>query len=142
MGYTTTFTGQLKFKNELTTSALAKLKTFLGEDVGDHAEWDAECSYIDLRITDDFSGIEWDDETEKNNGMVSHVNLISREMKKEFPNFELEGNLLAQGEYHKDQWVLMMENGIAVEKKLEIKGTFVTCPNCDHEFKVLTNDPE
>lgn len=140
MGYITTFTGQLKFKNELTTSALAKLKTFLGEDVRDHQEWDAEGSYIDLRITDDFSGIEWDDETEKNDGMVSHVNLIINEMKKDFPNFELEGQLLAQGEDPKDQWVLIAEKGLAYEKKLEIACKFVTCPNCEHEFQILTQE--
>ena len=32
MGYSTTFKGELKFKNELTASQIALLKSFLGKD--------------------------------------------------------------------------------------------------------------
>jgi hypothetical protein len=134
MGYTTTFKGQLKFKNELNGKQLAKVKSFFGEDCREHPDWNCDGTYIDLRFTDDFSGIEWDDSTEKNNGMVEHVNLIIAEMKKEYPDFELEGKLLAQGEDFEDRWMLVIENGIAVERKVEIVGTKVTCPHCGEKF--------
>lgn len=140
MGYTTTFKGTLKFKSELSAKQLAKVKSFFGEDCREHPEWDCEGSYIDLRFTDDFSGIEWDDATEKNYGMVEHVNLIIREMKKDFPDFELEGKLLAQGEEIEDRWVLSIENGIAIDKKIELKGTKVTCPHCDEQFIIETDE--
>lgn len=136
MGYTTTFKGQLKFTKELSGKQLAKIKSFFGEDAREHPDWDTDGSYIDLRFNDDFSGIEWDDETEKNSGMVEHVNLIIREMKKEYPDFELTGELLAQGEDMEDRWKLIIENGIAIEKRIEIKGKKVKCPHCDEYFTI------
>lgn len=67
MGYNTTFKGSLSFTSDPTAKQMAKLKSFFGEDCRDHPEWGARefTGYIDLRLTDDFAGVEWDDETEK-----------------------------------------------------------------------------
>jgi len=59
-------------------------------------------------------------------------------MKKEYPEFGLEGKLVAQGEDFDDRWVLSIENGKAIKKKIEIKGKRVTCPHCGEEFILET----
>ncbi len=138
MGYTTTFTGELKFTTELTSRALAKIKTFFGEDCRDHKEWDCDGAYIDLRFNDDFSGIEWDDETEKNRGMLDHINLIISEMKKEFPDFGLEGTMIAQGEEATDRWTINIIDGKAVRSDIVVKGEKVRCPHCNETFFIET----
>lgn len=134
MGYTTTFKGALLFDKEASASQLAKLKSFFGEDCREHPEWEADGTYIDLRLNKDFTGLEWDDATEKNNGMVDHVNLILREMKKSWPEFGLHGSLIAQGEDVEDRWSLSIEDGIAVRQEVVITGTKVTCPHCEESF--------
>ena len=128
MGYTTEFQGILTFKKEPSVNELAKLQTFFGEDCRDHPEWDCGGSYIDLRFSDGFTGIEWDDETEKNNGMADHVNLIIREMVKEFPDFALDGQMIAQGEDMSDRWVLIVANNVAYRKEVSMNKT--VCPHC------------
>ena len=61
MGYNTKFEGVLKFTRELKSSELAKLIPILGEDCRDHPEWGAGALYyVDLKIADNFSGLEWD----------------------------------------------------------------------------------
>ncbi len=52
-------------------------------------------------------------------------------MQKDFPEFKLEGEFMAQGEDIEDRWKLVFENDIAVEKKIEIKGKKVLCPHCE-----------
>lgn len=134
MGYSTDFTGELKFTKELKATELAKLKTFMGEDCREHPEWNAtNMTYIDLEISDDFSGLKWDG-SEKTYDLVEKVNLIISEMKKDFPDFGLEGSLFAQGEDSTDRWVLLIDNGIAIEKKVALKGKKCKCPNCEEEF--------
>lgn len=119
MGYSTDFTGELKFTKELKAIELAKIKTFLGEDCRHHPEWNAtNMTYIDLELTSDFSGLKWDG-SEKTYQLTEKVNLIIDEMKKDYPDFGLTGNLFAQGERIEDRWVLLIdENGKA--KKEEI----------------------
>ncbi len=135
MGYNTEFKGQLKFVKELSTKALQKLSEMLGEDCRDHPEWGSiGLTHIDLRITKDFSGLEWDDDTEKTYDLPEKINLVTRHMRIDFPEFELEGKLLAQGEDIDDRWELIMEEGVATEKMLVASGTKITCPHCDEEF--------
>lgn len=140
MGYTTEFDGVLKFKTELTTSELRALNSYLGEDVREHKDWtegidDAEyMSYVDLKVTDDFTGIKWDG-SEKTYGMVSLVNMICKEMKKIKPDFELIGELQAQGEEASDRWILRMVDGVATEVKLIPTGELIECPHCGEEFR-------
>ena len=140
MGYTTQFKGELKFTTELSVKQLAKVKSFFGEDCREHPEWDGEGSYIDLELNNDFTGIQWDSATEKNSGMVSHVNIIINQMKKETPDFGLSGQMVAQGEDFDDRWMLEIENGRAITKKIEIKGTKVTCPRCEEDFIIDTEE--
>lgn len=139
MGYTTRFSGTLSFTKEVTVRQLVKLKSFFGEDCREHPEWspDKYTAYIDLRITEDLEGIEWDDETEKNSGMVDAVNIIIREMRKEWPDFGLTGSFIAQGEDLDDRWALVIgEDGFAHEEKLVVAGKKVECPHCHRKFIV------
>lgn len=135
MGYSTSFDGELKFTKELTASQLAKVKTFLGEDCRDHDEWEgaAGMTYIDLELTDDFSGLKWDG-GEKTYQLTEKVNLVIREMQKVYPDFGLEGSLIAKGESRDDRWVLLIENGIAVEKEYAPIGGEIQCPHCGEYF--------
>jgi len=121
MGYTTRFTGTLKFKNELTIQQLIKLKEYFDTDSRKHPEWGPQAfNYIDLELAKDASGLQWDG-SEKTYGMVEAVNFIITEMQKEFPDFSLTGSMLAQGEEIGDIWRLIInENGIAEEVRVEI----------------------
>jgi hypothetical protein len=134
MGYSTEFTGKLEFANEVTAKQLAKLNTFLGEDCRDHPEWGAtNMTYIDLQLTDDFTGLEWDG-SEKTYDLTEKVNLIIEKMRDEFPDFELKGELMAQGEDMEDRWKLKIERGKAVEVKIQIMGRKCKCPHCGEDF--------
>ena len=138
MGYTTKFTGELLFTTTLNPIQLKKVESFFGEDCRDHKEWGGSGTYIDLVFNKDFTGLKWDSSTEKNNGMVSHVNVIIREMQKIMPEFGLTGYLSAQGESFNDKWLCKIENGIAIEKSIEIKGQEVSCPHCGENFIIDT----
>lgn len=134
MGYTTTFKGELKFTKELTGSQLAKLKGFLGEDCRNHPEWDGgNMTYIDLELLDDFSGIQWDG-SEKTYDLEKKVNLVIKQMQSEYPDFGLEGKLRAQGEDIEDAWWLVIVNGVAVRKDIELTGRKIECPHCGEHF--------
>ena len=142
MGYTTTFKGQLTFKPELTARQLAKVKSFLGQDARKHPEWNApNLYYIDLEFTDDFSGIQWND-AEKTYDMTEIVNLIIREMRKDYPEFTLEGKFLAQGEDIEDRWELVMVDGWAKEKQMPRVGQKVRCPHCHNDFILEATDDD
>ena len=138
MGYSTDFTGELTFVNDPTAKQLAKLKSFMGEDCRDHPEWGSKnYTYIDLEITEDFTGIQWDG-SEKTYDLPEKINMIIREMREDFPNFGLEGKLEASGESFDDRWYLVMVNGVATKKEIVLTGTKVTCPHCEEEF--ILND--
>ncbi len=142
MGYTTRFTGELKFTKELTASQLAHLKTILGEDVRDHREWEIRegedgLYYIQFELTDKFDGIQWDG-SEKFYGATTAANVVIREMRKVMPDFGLSGQLLAQGEDADDHWILRVgPDGYARKVKMKWIGECVECPECGHHF--LTN---
>lgn len=138
MGYSTNFTGELLFNSELTVPQLRKVKSFMAKDCREHPEWDAvNLSYIDLELLDDFSGIKWDG-SEKTYDMVDKVNLITREMRKEFPEFGFKGHLRAQGEDHDDTWILWIGvDGVATENKVPLPEGTVKCPECGHGFSTL-----
>lgn len=120
MGYTTKFSGVLKFVNPITPEQILKLQTILGEDCRDHPEWGARhLSYIDLKITKDSAGLQWDG-SEKTYDLPEKVNVVIDQMQKEFPEFALTGRLLAQGEEVGDVWHLVMENNRAVEHTINL----------------------
>lgn len=138
MGYNTHFDGELKFAAEPTLKQVAFLKGMLGEDCRDHPEWEpvGDASYIDLVLLDDFSGIKWDDGTEKTYGLVNAVNIITREMRKQWPDFKLTGAILAQGDYIDDRWMLSIDDeGIAHKQEVRITGQKITCPHCNRTFR-------
>jgi hypothetical protein len=132
MGYTTTFKGELTFVQEPTASQLAKIKQLFkvdGRKVGLN-----EATYINLKFTEAFTGIEWNG-TEKTYGMVEAVNYIIAQMKFDYPDFGLYGKLLAQGEDIEDRWELQINtDGWAVEKKIPLIGQKVRCPHCHNDF--------
>lgn len=134
MGYNTQFRGKLSFTKGTTVAALSKLNRFLGEDCRDHPEWGAKhLTYIDLKLTSDFSGIEWDG-SEKTYDLCEKINLVIDKMREEYPNFGLEGELLAQGEDFEDRWMLKIKNGKAIRVDVTIIGQKCECPSCGYQF--------
>ena len=139
MGCTTQFKGRLSFVTEPTVKQLAMLKSMFGEDCRNHPEWDAKgLYYIDLELTEDFSGIRWDG-SEKTYDLDKLVNVVLAEMQKQWPEFGLTGALIAQGEEIEDRWSLTIGNdGKAHKIPLVVTGRIVTCPNCDERFEINT----
>lgn len=136
MGYSTDFYGTLKFTEDLTGSQLAYLKTFFGEDPGDHPEWikpDSNYGYLQYELTKDFSGIEWDG-SEKFYYAVEACNLIIANMKAKYPLFGLTGSLEARGEEVGDVWTLAIIDGKAKHVDRLNVGDTVTCPHCQEKF--------
>lgn len=135
MGYSTTFTNELKFTTDLKASELAELSKFLGEDCREHPEWGGSgLTYIDLELTKDFTGLKWNG-AEKTYDLVAKVNLVIGKMKEKYPDFGLTGELTAQGEEVGDIWKLSIENNIAYERKIQFENKkLITCPHCEEEF--------
>ena len=135
MGYNTDFSGELKFTQTFTVPQLIALEKIIGEDCRDHPEWgEKEASYIQLVLTDDKSGLEWDG-GEKTYHMVEAVNVVIREMRKQWPDFGLSGELLAQGEEFGDLWKLSIgADGFAYKTEMTVTNGSVQCPECDHVF--------
>jgi hypothetical protein len=137
MGYSTNFRGVLKFKENITVAQLSKVKGFLGRDCRDHPEWGhTNLTYIDLKLTDDFSGLEWDG-SEKTYDLADKVNLIIDQLRADHPEFGLTGELAAQGEDIEDRWILCFDkNGTAVRRDVPSLGQIITCPDCGHKFEL------
>jgi hypothetical protein len=137
MGYTTKFDGVLNFKSEVTVTQLAFIKAMCGEDCREHPEWGRkDLSYIDLQITEDYSGLEWSG-AEKTYDMCDLVNVVTAQVRKKWPEFSLTGRLLAQGEDIDDRWMLVIgEDGLATKQEVKLTGTICTCPDCGHRFEV------
>lgn len=146
MGYSTTFEGVLRFKDPVTNEALGFLNTFLGKDRRDigfkdesvyqGGKYGSYWYYIDFQLTDDFTGIKWN-ESEKAYDMEHIANWLTDMMRPLYPDFEFEGELLAIGEEQGDVWKLVMEDGIAVKKKMAFEvDSRIKCPDCGHIFKL------
>ena len=143
MGYSTDFTGELKFKGELQASQLAFLKGFLGEDRRDIGYKDDSVYegglfgnywyHIDLELLEDFSGLKWNG-AEKTCCLQDIVNWITVKVREQWPDFELEGELVAQGQTFDDRWRLVMLDGIAKKVDFPRVGDRITCPHCEEEF--------
>lgn len=141
MGYTTEFEGELKFTEEVRVTDLAILRKILGEDRRDHPEWAKEFPYVDdfyyldLALTDDFSGLEWSG-AEKSYSMEKQVQFVMDYLRKGNPDFGLTGEFLAQGEESKDRWILQIQDGRAVRVDQELTGRWIECPHCGEEFEL------
>jgi hypothetical protein len=138
MGYNTQFKGELKFDCEMTAPMLAKLHQYFGEDTREHPELELsrqDGGYIDLKMTKDFSGIQWDDGTEKTYNLDKIVDALIQIMRKEYPSFALKGVMLAQGEDIEDRWELFIDaDGHARKRDVAIPGVKIHCPRCRHAF--------
>jgi hypothetical protein len=133
MGYDTTFHGNLTYKNPITDEELSYLEDFMGADCREHHEWGrTDLTWIDLECDDE--GIRWSG-SEKTYDLPEKINLIIQQMQKKFPNFGLEGSLVAFGEEPRDIWMLAMENNVAVEKPMKVVvDEPITCPHCKKRF--------
>jgi len=140
MGYSTDYTGELKFTSEPTVAVLRDLRKFFGEDCRDHKEWNPPqyASYIDLELTDEMDGIRWNG-NEKTSPMDGLVNVVLTQMRKTHPDFGLSGQMLAQGESIEDRWICAIgEDGMAHHMAITIKGQKVECPHCKRHFMLET----
>jgi hypothetical protein len=141
MGYQTEFKGQLSFNRELTGSELAFLKSMFWIDDDDLAkgEWvvpEDKPHYVQLELSPDFSGIQWDG-SEKFYKAVEAVNFVILNMRHRYPDFALTGRLQAQGEEFEDRWELVIgEDGLAHQVDLPAPGQVVKCPHCEEKFSL------
>ena len=134
MGYNTNFDGILKFKHEPTGKELAKLKTILGQDCRNHKEWETDCTdSIDLMLTDDFSGVTWD-ESEKTYNLDKSINILTTQMRKKYSNFCLQGTLTAVNDYGEHFKIILDENGFAECFVSPVLGDDIECPCCKEKF--------
>lgn len=137
MGYTTQFSGNLKFAKEATSSQLAALSKIFGQDCREHPAWQAQgLTYVDLQLTEEFDGICWNG-AEKTYEMERLVNVVIRLMREQWPDFGLIGELKAQGEDFDDRWLLKIGlDGFATKVKAALTGRVVTCPHCECDFEL------
>jgi hypothetical protein len=139
MGYQTEFRGELKFNRELTGSELAFLKSmfWIDDDKMDgYIVPEAKPHYVQLCLTDDFTGIKWDG-SEKFYKAVEAVNFIIVNMKARYPDFALTGRMTAQGEDFEDRWELVVgEDGLAHQVDTPLAGRTIRCPHCDQKISV------
>jgi len=137
MGDNTEFRGVLEFTTDLTTKELSYLTQFLGADCREHPEWPSPegLTFIDLRLTKDFLGLEWNSDTEKTYGMVEAINFIIARMKTIMPNFGLKGEMFAQGEEFGDIWKIVFKDGVAKKVNIPLEDEEIKCPFCKRKFK-------
>lgn len=121
MNYRTEFEGKLRFVNKLTADQLTYLCKIIGEDVEKHPEWDSiDLSYIDLKLSDDLEGLEWNVARSTYN-MIGIVNLVTIEMRKKYSDFRLTGKLRAKGEAEGDIWILEINReGYAIQVNVSL----------------------
>jgi len=134
MGYNTRFEGVLKFTPETPVAAIRRLKEILGDNEAMTPK-EYGNNYIDIVITDDLTGIKWNDECEKSYGMVETINYLLDEVRKTHPEFGLTGMLLAQGEDIRDVWNIVIKDGTAIEKRIDLGDSLKTCPECGHQWR-------
>lgn len=142
MGYSTDFIGVLTFKKVLNAPQIARLSVVLSEDIRELSDEIAEFFkeahfdnfHIDLEFTSEFNGIKWNG-CEKTYGMVQAVNGIISYMKHLYPDFELEGEMVAQGERIEDRWKLKMISNDALKFPIDMDTSkIVECPDCGFQF--------
>ena len=141
MGYNTDFEGILEFTEPLTAEqelALGKILGELSSDVEGILAPPKYRGYIQFEITPDKSGLEWDG-NEKFYDAVDACNAVLMTMRRDFPEFGLQGALKAQGEEFGDVWKLAIVDGVAKRIDLKIDG-HVKCHECDHVFPVTGNE--
>lgn len=124
MGYSTKFDGRLTFRRPPTPAEIMFLNNMLGEDCRDHPSWGAQdATYIDLELTEHADALIWSG-AEKTYGMIEAVNILTTQMRVEFPGFSFDGGFNAQGDEAGDVWQLIIDvDGIAQKHALPIAGS-------------------
>ena len=139
MGYTTDFKGRLDFHRELVGSEFVILKGIFGEDCREHTDWPQPykygLAYMDLKLTDDMKGIEWDG-AEKSSPMEHLVNVLIDVASRDIPDFVLTGAMACQGEDMDDRWTLVMRENVAIHVDAPRSGRAISCPFCEHKIYV------
>ncbi len=136
MGYTTDFTGEIKVNRDLIGKEIAFIKELFEFDPreGDYGKESTYGFYhIDLEFNNDFSAIQYNG-MEKSYEMVKQVQYVIDQTIAKFPDLVFSGKFMAQGEEFEDRWMLTVEDNVAREDKIVIKGQRVTCPHCEREF--------
>lgn len=129
MGYTTEFSGELKFKNEITIPQLKELQKWFGKEC-------PSASYVQFELTEEMDGIKWDG-GEKFYQVPECVNWLTEHMREQWPDFAFTGELKARGEEFDDRWRLVIdETGFASKQPVSIDGKKVKCPHCREEFYI------
>ena len=137
MGYNTSFKGELKIVPELTATQIVYLKQFLGEDMREHPDWGkptGDFFYINIELTKDYQHLKWDS-SEKTYDMCGQFNFIIDKMREKWPEFSLDGTIMAQGEEIGDWWELFIdENDYACKRIRILNDKKIKCPKCGEEF--------
>jgi hypothetical protein len=124
MGYNTDFEGRLDFTCHITSDMLKYLKEMLDIDLRSNPlflddkykveEKHLGLTWVDLSVTEDEKGIEWN-ESEKTYDLDKKIDNLILCMKKIYPSFGLTGILRAQGEKSDDMWSIIVN-----EDKVEV----------------------
>jgi hypothetical protein len=140
MGYYTYFIGELLFKTPLTNEQKQYLKQFLGLDIRNKPELHKKYPniyHIDYMFNSDETGIEWN-ECEKSYYMGEAADLITKEMRAKWPDFQLIGQLEAFGEEQGDRWRMVIDPETGMSRSIDYPkvGHDIACPNCGKTFKL------
>lgn len=140
MGYTTEFSGELKFNRELKASEILLIQSMAQENPDDHPEWvrteGDQYSYIKWELTNNLNALQWDG-GEKFYNAVEALNMLIKTLWVESPDLRLSGVLNAQGEEIGDLWQIHIgADGLAYQKDLPKPEDLVTCPHCDEQFRL------
>lgn len=135
MGYSTKFQGVLKFTHEPSIPQIRVLREMEGVDSRNVGVKGAHWYYLDLVVTDELDGLQWNG-AEKTGGMDEQVRYVIAEMRKQWPEFGLTGEMRAQGEEPGDRWVLKVDGDVVKRIETPPKGVKATCPSCAHTFYV------
>jgi hypothetical protein len=90
---------------------------------------------MDLKLTEDMKGIEWDG-SEKTSPMWHLVNVLIEVVKRDIPDFVLTGSMACQGEDMDDRWNLVMVENAATRVDAPMSGRAISCPYCEHKVYV------
>lgn len=140
MGYTTTFSGTLQIKSDLTKNEIKFLRKIEGEVPDDICKrYEAKYGRLswgcfDFQMNDDMEGFEWNG-GEKTYDAEKQIQFIIDECLSINPKFLLEGVMLCQGEDPDDRWRLVVKKNKVTKQDLIVDGK-VTCPKCKHAFDI------
>jgi hypothetical protein len=140
VGYQTEVSGRFEIKGrELTAADWRAIKNLFWEAHDYESDWhkDFDCSkgephYMQLELTKDLLGIQWDG-SEKFYEIVSAVNFVIQNIKP--MGLYLEGQFECQGEDATDHYFIVIgDDGYARQAEATPKGKQCACPECGHRF--------